>query len=87
MAPELQLAWRHEYNNTRVQTQASFAADPTGETAFTSTGARPVANAAVVSAGVTLLRANNLSLTARYTVGAGSGYVSQAGTLRLRQLF
>ena len=87
VVPELQLAWRHEYDNSRVQTQASFAADPTGATSFTSLGANPITNSAVVSAGVTPLRANNLSLTARYTVQAGSGYVSQAGSLRLRQLF
>jgi uncharacterized protein with beta-barrel porin domain len=36
---------------------------------------------------MTLLRANNLSLTARYEAELGSRYVAQAGTLRLRQFF
>jgi uncharacterized protein with beta-barrel porin domain len=40
-----------------------------------------------VSAGVTLLRANNPSATAQYTLQAGKGYLSQAGTLKLKQLF
>jgi len=36
---------------------------------------------------VTLLKANNLSLSARYELQAGSGFVSQTGIVRLRQLF
>jgi outer membrane autotransporter protein len=87
LVPELGLAWRHEYDNTRVQTAASFAADPTGQTSFTSLGASPVADEAVVSLGVTLLHANNLSVTARYELDAGSRYLAQGGSLRLRQLF
>lgn len=87
LVPELQVAWRHEYNNTRTQTQASFAADPTGQTSFTSLGASPVTDSAVLSAGVKLLRANNLSISARYSLQVGSGYVSHAGSLQLRQLF
>jgi outer membrane autotransporter protein len=87
LIPELQVAWRHEYDNTWVRTQASFAADPVGETGFTSLGATPIENSTVISAGVTLARADNLSLSAKYTVQAGSGYVSQAGSLRLRWLF
>jgi outer membrane autotransporter protein len=87
LVPTLQLAWRHDYDNTREQTAASFAADPTGQTSFTSLGVRPVADEAVVSLGVTLLRANNLSVTARYELNAGSGYLAQGGSLRLRQLF
>jgi len=87
LVPELQVAWRHEYNNTRTQTHASFAADPTGQTSFTSLGASPVTDSAVLSAGVKLLRANNLSISARYSLQVGSGYVSHAGSLQLRQLF
>jgi len=33
------------------------------------------------------LRANNLSLTARYEIQVAPGYLSQTGSLRLRQLF
>ena len=87
LVPDLRAAWRHEYDNTRTSTTASFAADPSGETSFTTLGASPVNDMAVLSAGATLLRANNLSLTLRYEVQMGSGYLSQSGSLRLRQLF
>lgn len=87
LVPELTLAWRHEYDNTRALTNATFAADPSGQTSFTALGASPITNLAVITAGVTLLRERNLSLTARYEAQLGSGYVAQAGTLRLKQLF
>ncbi|WMD21635.1 autotransporter domain-containing protein [Achromobacter seleniivolatilans] len=87
LTPELQLGWRHEFRNNKVLTNASFAGDPTGATAFTTVGASPVRDAALVSAGLTLLKSNNLSISARYELQAGSGFVSQAGGLRLRQLF
>lgn len=85
--PYLQVQWTHEYDHTRLATGASYAADPTGSTAFTTVGATPVADLADIQLGVTLLRASNLSLSARYEVQAGSHFVSQTGSLRLRQLF
>jgi len=87
MVPELTLAWRHEYDTSRPNTTAAFAADSSGQTGFTVQGMRPMADSAVLTAGVTLLKARNLSLTARYNVQFGPGYLSQAGSLRLRQLF
>lgn len=87
VVPDLKLAWRHEYDNTRVLSTASFTGDPTGETSFTTLGARAISDTAVASAGITLMRASNLSITARYEVEAASGYLSQAGSIRLRQLF
>jgi len=50
-------------------------------------GASPISDVADVSLGVTLLRANNLSLTMRYELQAAGGFVSQTGSLRLRQVF
>ena len=87
LVPDVQLAWRHEYDNTKVLTNASFAADPTGQTGFSTLGASPESDLAVMSVGVTLLRANNLTLTARYELQAASGYLAQTGSVRLRQLF
>ncbi len=87
VVPELQVGWRHQYDNSRSATNARFVADPSGATAFTSLGAQPASDLALVTAGVTLLRANNLSVTARYELQVGGGLVAQAGTLRLRQLF
>jgi outer membrane autotransporter protein len=87
VVPDLTMAWRHEYNNAQAQTTATFAGDPSGATSFTTLGNTPVTNSAVLSLGMTLLRANNLSMTARYEVQLGAGYLSQAGIVRLRQLF
>jgi uncharacterized protein with beta-barrel porin domain len=87
VVPYLQVQWIHGYDHTRELTGASYAADPTGETAFTTVGSAPVSDLADISVGATVLRANNLSLTVRYEIQAGAHFVSQTGTLRLRQLF
>jgi outer membrane autotransporter protein len=87
IVPDLQVQWIHEYDHTAQATGASFAGDPTGQTAFTTVGATPVSNLADVSLGATLLRANNLSLSVRYELQAGSGFVSQTGIVRVRQVF
>lgn len=87
LVPEVGAAWRHEYVHGRQLTTSRFAADSNGETSFTTTGASPVSDLAVLSAGVTLVRASNLTLTARYELQAAPRYTSQTGTLRLRQLF
>jgi outer membrane autotransporter protein len=86
VVPDLQLQWIHEYDHTQQVTGAGYAVDPS-QTAFTTVGATPVSDVADVSIGVTLLRASNLSLTLRYELQAGGGFVSQTGSLRLRQLF
>ncbi|MGV2293645.1 autotransporter domain-containing protein, partial [Trinickia sp. YCB016] len=72
LVPELRVQWIHEYDQARQTTGAGFAADATGETAFTTVGATPVSNLADVSLGVTLVRASNLSISARYELQAGS---------------
>ena len=87
IVPDLQVQWIHEFDHTAQATAASYAADTTGETAFTTVGATPVSDLADVSLGVTLLRANNLTLAVRYELQAASGFVSQTGTVRIRQLF
>jgi outer membrane autotransporter protein len=87
IVPDLQLKWIHEYDHTQTVTGASFAADPMGATAFTTVGPAPVSDLADVSLGVTLLRANNLTVTARYELQAAPRFVSQTGSLRLRQAF
>jgi outer membrane autotransporter protein len=87
IVPDIQAQWLHEYDHTRQATGARFAADPTGETAFTTVGPTPVADLADVSLGVTLLRANNLTVSARYEVQAAPRFVSQTGIVRLRQFF
>ncbi|WP_322046496.1 autotransporter domain-containing protein [Paraburkholderia sp. J67] len=87
LVPELRAQWVHDYNRTRQTTSASFAADTTGETAFTTLAASPISNLADISIGVTLVRANNMSLSARYELQAGSGFISNTGILRVQQRF
>lgn len=87
LTPTVQLAWRHEYRDGKVATHASFAGDPSGQTAFSILGAKPVRDAALASAGVTLNTSDTFSISARYDLQAGGGFLSQAGSLRLRQLF
>ena len=87
LVPHVQLQWLHEFNRNAAVTSASFAADPTGQTAFTTVGAAPVSNLADLTLGVTLLRASNLSLSARYELQAGQGFLSHTGSLKLQQLF
>ncbi|WP_353191068.1 autotransporter domain-containing protein [Pandoraea pnomenusa] len=87
VVPFVQLQWIHEFVNSSAVTGASYAGDVTGETAFTTVGATPVRDLANFTLGVTLMRSNLLSLTARYEVQAGSRFVSQTGSLRLQQRF
>ncbi|VVE68166.1 autotransporter outer membrane beta-barrel domain-containing protein [Pandoraea anapnoica] len=85
--PELTVRWVHEYNRTGVATGASFAADPVGQTGFTTVGATPVSNLADIALGLTLVRANNMSASIRYNLQAGSGFVSHTGIVRVQQRF
>ena len=87
LVPELRLAWRHEYVNDRARSTSSFAGDPTGQTSFTSLGASPVQDSALLSIGLTLLKSNDLTLTVRYDGQMGGGYQSNAGSVRVRKLF
>jgi len=87
LMPSLKLVWRHEFDHNRAITNARFMADPSGETSFTSLGASPVRNSALISLGATLLREKNLSLSVRYDLQTGSGFLAQSGSLRLRKLF
>lgn len=85
--PFVQVQWIHEFVNSRALTGASYAGDFTGETAFTAVGPSPVRDLADITLGATLMRRNNLSLTARYELQVGARFVSQTGSLRLQQRF
>ncbi|WP_310633452.1 autotransporter domain-containing protein [Paraburkholderia sp.] len=86
LVPTIWAQWIHEYDQTRLTSAAYFSGAP-NETGFTTTGATPVSNLADISLGVTLVRANNLSLSMRYDLQVGSGFVSNTGILRLEQKF
>lgn len=87
IVPFARVQWLHEFVTKRQQVSAVYVADPLGETAFTTVGAPPVANLADIALGVALVRANRLSLSLGYTLQVGGGYLSQSGTIRLRQTF
>lgn len=87
LKPSVQLLWRHEYSDTRLQSIANFAADTIGATTFTTQGAKPVKDTGVLSLGATLLRSDTLTLSANYTLEQGVGYSSQTGSLLARWRF
>lgn len=84
LSPSVQMRWRHEFKDSRLSTAASFAADPSGSTSFTTVGATPVRNTGVMVLGLTLARSKSLSLSANYALEAGRGYLSQTADVRLR---
>jgi outer membrane autotransporter protein len=83
----VQLGWRHEYKDNIFQTGARFVADSTGATTFTTKGASPVSNLGVLNLGVTLVQRGNLSLTGKYTLEAGGGYIAHTGSVQARLQF
>lgn len=87
LKPTAQLLWRHEYNDTRMQSVANFAVDTSGATTFVTQGATPITDTAVLSLGATLLRNDNLTLSANYTLEMGGGYTAQTGGLLARWRF
>jgi outer membrane autotransporter protein len=84
LVPSVELDWRHQYQNTRIQSGASFTADATGATTFTTQSASPIANTGVLNLGVTLLKGRNLSVSAQYVLEAASGYTAQTGDVQVR---
>jgi len=87
LVPSVQLSWRHEFQDTRLQNTANFAADPSGATGFVTTGASPFADTGVLSLGLTLLHNDRLALSANYAVEAASDYTAQSAFLRARWSF
>lgn len=87
VVPFIQAMWLHQYNDDAADVTAQYVADPVGETAFTSFGAKPIADMADLTLGATLMSSDDLSVTARYGVQMAPEYTNQTLSLRLRQLF
>lgn len=87
LTPSMQLRWRHEFENSPLRTVASFAADTSGATGFTTFGQAPVKDTGVLVLGALLAHGNNLSISAHYTLEAGNNYQSHFGDIRLRWAF
>lgn len=87
LTPVAQLTWRHEFRDEGLRSVANFAADVGGETSFASNGPSAINDTGVLNLGVTLVRSDRLSLAARYTLEAGSGYTANTGNLQARWSF
>lgn len=87
LEPSAQLTWRHEYRDTRLRSVANFAIDTSGSTSFTAFGPTPISDTGIMALAATLTSKDNLSVAARYTVEAASGYMAQTAELRLRYEF
>lgn len=87
VVPFIQAMWLHQYNDGRTGVTAQYAGDPLGETAFTSFGAKPIADIADLTVGATLMSSDDFSVTARYGAQLAPNYTNQTLSLRLRQLF
>lgn len=87
LTPVAQLTWRHEFRDEGLRSVANFAADVAGETSFASNGPSAINDTGVLNLGVTLVRSDRLSLAARYTLEAGSGYTANTGNLQARWNF
>lgn len=87
LVPQVKAQWVHEYKRGRQGILAQFSADTTGETSFATYAATPVSDFVDLSVGVTLVRAQNLSISARYQLQLGAGFVSNSGILRLQKQF
>jgi len=87
VVPSAQLTWRHEYHDNGLQSVANFAADTSGATSFSSPGAKAIADTGVLALGVTLLRSENLSVGAKYTLEAANGYTANTGDVQVRWQF
>lgn len=87
IVPEFRVAWRHEFVDSRQRTNASFAADSASLTAFTTRGAKPVVDSAVIGVGVTLLKADELTVSLRSDTEVADRYIAETGLLRVRVNF
>ncbi len=87
LIPSAQLTWRHEFRDEGLRSVANFSADVAGETSFASNGPSAIGDTGVLSLGATLVRSERLSLSAKYTLEAGSGYTANTGNLQVRWNF
>lgn len=84
LIPAAQLTWRHEFRDEGLRSVANYSADVAGETSFASNGPSAIKDTGVLKLGVTLVRSDRLSLSANYTLEAGSGYTANTGNVQAR---
>ena len=86
-AAYVQLGWRHEYLTTHLQTTAYYAADASGATSFTNTGAAPLRDKGVLALGVTLAKSQQLSVSGQLQFEGCDSYRTYGANLTLRYRF
>lgn len=84
LIPAAQLTWRHEFRDEGVRSVANYVADVSGETTFGSNGPSALKDTGVLGLGLTLVRDNQLSLSAKYALETGSGYTANTGNVQVR---
>jgi len=82
LSPLLKIGWRHEFENSGLQTTANFANDNTGATSFAVEGTKPISDTMVFSLGLGLMQTDQFQLAVHYTVETGSGYNNHTGDLQ-----
>jgi outer membrane autotransporter protein len=84
VVPEVRATWYHEYASTAPDSTARFVA---GGTSFTTTGAKPASDSFVAGLGLSLVRANRVTISANYDAELRDSYVGHNGMLQLRYNF
>lgn len=79
--PEGRATWFHEFRDNAPNQTAQFSA---GGSAFTSTGAKPAQNSAVLGVGLTIATADQVSVSANYDAELKDHYVGHNGMLQVR---
>lgn len=83
--PEFRAVWLHEFMDTEAPTTtAAYAA---GGSAFTTTGAKPTADALNLGVGLTFLSKGDLSLSGHYDAELKSDYTSHTGKVEVRMSY
>lgn len=82
--PEGRLTWFHEFHDGTLNQTARFSA---GGSSFTTTGAKPARDSAVLGVGLTIATNDQVSLSANYDAELKDGYVGHNGTLQMRVKF
>jgi uncharacterized protein with beta-barrel porin domain len=83
--PKVSLEWRHEHKRSESELAASFPGYT--DEPFRTTGPAPVADVAVMQAGLTTRVQGRLSAFADYSLTLGQGYAANAVSLGLQYQF
>lgn len=81
LTPMVKVGWLHDFRSNAPVTTAQFAF---GGSSFTTSGATPARNSAVLGAGLTFVNQDQYSLSGEYDAEIKAGYVAHTGLLKAR---